>query len=77
MPHDAVYGADHQWIIENYGVDPDVIVDDKPGSNGDAQLTVSVQMLLKQLRAQPVSPLKPPPLPAYPQGAKPRARVGT
>jgi len=77
VPHDALFGADHQWLIENYGVNPDVIVDDVPGSNVDAQLAVSVQMLLKQLRIQHVLPLKPPPLPAYPKNGKPHARAGT
>jgi tricorn protease len=69
VPHDALYGADHQWLIENYGVDPDAVVDDVPGSGVDAQLEVSVQMLLKQLASQRVAPMKPPALPAYPKRA--------
>ncbi len=77
IPHDALYGANQQWLIENYGVNPDVTVDDLPGNKADAQLTVSIQMLLKQLKIQLVLPLKPPPLPAYPKNGKPHARAGT
>jgi len=75
VPHDALYGADQQWLIENYGVDADVIVDDMPGNNADSQLAVSVQMLLEQLRSQPVVPQEPPSLPAYPKsGEAPTSR---
>jgi tricorn protease len=70
VPRDAVYGVDQQWLIENYGVDPDVIVDDLPGTSADSQLAVSVQMILDQLRSQPVLPMHPPRLPAYPPSDK-------
>lgn len=67
VPHDAVYGVDSQWIIENSGVDADVVVDDAPGENADSQLLVSVHTLLEQLRSRPIVPLAAPSLPAYPK----------
>jgi tricorn protease len=67
VPRDALYGVEPRWLIENYGVDPDVVVDDLPGNGQDTQLTVSVQLLLEQLRSRPASPLHPPALPAYPR----------
>jgi tricorn protease len=67
VPHDAVYGVDNQWIIENSGVDADLVVDDAPGENADSQLIISVQTLLEQLRSRPIVPLTAPLLPAYPK----------
>jgi hypothetical protein len=32
VPHDALYTGDQQWLIENNGVDADVIVDDTTGT---------------------------------------------
>ena len=66
IPRDAVYGVDSQWLIENYGVDPDVVVDELPGAVEDSQLVVSVRLLMDQLGSHPMRPLRPPSLPAYP-----------
>ena len=50
-----------EWLVENKGVEPDVVVDNSPNAtfNGaDAQLDAAVQLLLKQLTADPVKKLE-------------------
>jgi tricorn protease len=59
--------ADGKWLIEGWGVEPDVHVDNLPVrtfAGGDAQLEAAVHDLLDQLRQKPV--VVPPP-PAYPR----------
>jgi tricorn protease len=72
VPEDALYGLDSQWVIENHGVDPDMVVDDSPADwmqGHDVQLESAVTYILDQLKKHPAAlPLPPPALPAYSQG---------
>lgn len=57
----AQYAMDGSWIIEGYGVSPDIEVDNLPFAtfNGqDAQLQQAIDYLNKKLFQQPVTPLK-------------------
>lgn len=53
----GVYGPDGQWLVENHGVDPDIIVDNLPHATydgGDAQLDAAIAQLLTQIQQNPV-----------------------
>ncbi|MGC9157373.1 MAG: S41 family peptidase [Terracidiphilus sp.] len=68
----ALYSNDSQWIVENHGVEPDIIVEDTPdklAAGQDPQLDKAVDLLLQQIKAHPKTlPPPPPGLPAYPSG---------
>ncbi|MGB6625858.1 MAG: PDZ domain-containing protein [Candidatus Acidiferrales bacterium] len=68
----SLYGLDSQWLIENHGVDPDIVIDntpDKLAAGHDPQLEKAVDLLMQQIREHPkVLPPPPPDLPAYPKG---------
>ena len=52
VPEDSPYGLDGQWVVENHGVDPDVVVEDSPGellADHDRQLETAVGMLMDKL----------------------------
>ncbi len=70
IPEDSLYGLDSQWVMENHGVEPDVVVDDSPADwavGHDVQLEAGVKYLLGQLRKKPEALPAPPPLsPPYP-----------
>src|ERR1035437_2134838 len=56
VPAFAIYSTNAQWIIEGYGVDPDIEVVDDPGAmarGGDPQLERAVAEVMKQLRQHP------------------------
>jgi len=58
--------ADGEWLIEGWGVDPDVAIENTPlatAGGRDAQLEAAVRALLDELATRPV--MTPPP-PAYP-----------
>lgn len=60
------YGMDGEFLIEGTGVVPDVEVDNLPAATfagGDAQLDTAIRMLEAKIKQQPISPLKPAPLP--------------
>ena len=62
----GVYGPEGKWLIEGYGVDPDLVVDNLPHSTyqgEDAQLQAAVTQLREQIRLQPVAV---PPVPPHP-----------
>ena len=69
-PEFSVYGLDSKWVVENHGVEPDIVVDDRPDDvvhGKDAQLDRAIQEVMKQIEAHPESlPPRPPDLPAYP-----------
>ena len=69
-PEFSLYGMDSQWLIENRGVQPDVIVDNPPDlvlKGQDPQLEKAVEMLMQEIKANPKKlPARPPDLPAYP-----------
>jgi tricorn protease len=63
VPTFGIYNTRGEWIIEGYGVDPDVTVVDDPtlmARGGDPQLDRAVHEVLKELEAHPPSrPSKP------------------
>jgi tricorn protease len=71
-PEFALYGLDSKWLIENKGVAPDVVVENRPDAvvkGEDTQLEKAIQMVLQDMQANPKKlPPKPADLPAYPEG---------
>jgi tricorn protease len=71
-PEFAMYGLDSKWVIENRGVQPDVVVDNPPDlvvKGQDPQLQKAIDMLMEQIKANPKPlPVRPPDLPTYPDG---------
>ena len=65
-PMNGVYGAEGKWLIENHGVDPDIVVDNLPRATfdgKDAQLEAAIDHLLAEIKKDPRDVPKPP---AYP-----------
>lgn len=63
----GVYGPEGEWLIEGWGVEPDIVVDNLPHATfegADAQLETAVRELLKALEENPVTVPK---APAYPR----------
>ena len=72
-PEFSLSSLDSKWLIENRGVQPDVVVDDNPPDlvlkGQDPQLEKAVEMLMEQIKANPKKlPARPPDLPTYPDG---------
>jgi tricorn protease len=71
-PEFAAYGLDSQWVVENHGVQPDIVVDNTPDqvmSGHDPQLEKAIEVVLKDMQEHPRTlPARPPDLPAYPPG---------
>ena len=71
-PEFALYGLDSKWIIENHGVQPDIVVENRPEEvvkGKDPQLERSIQEVMKLIQQNPKKlPPRPPDLPPYPQG---------
>ncbi|HVS38803.1 MAG TPA: S41 family peptidase [Gemmataceae bacterium] len=68
----GVYGPEGKWLIENHGVDPDVVVDNPPHATflgEDAQLKAAIAYLQKEIKEHPVPPPAQPPFPikAFPE----------
>lgn len=65
--NNAFYNRKGEWLVENHGADPDVLVDNDPSSvaaGRDAQLDKAIEIVMKKLREHPASfPSQPP----YPQ----------
>jgi len=70
IPEEAMYGDNSAWLIENHGVDPDIVVEDEPAdllAGHDKQLETGVAVLMQKLQGKPSGPPAPPALsPAYP-----------
>jgi tricorn protease len=69
----GVYGPEGQWLIEGWGVEPDIVVDNLPHATfggRDAQLEAAVAHLQELIRAKPVPPPTPPPYPDRSERAK-------
>jgi tricorn protease len=69
VPGSGLASADGKWVIEGYGVDPDINVENDPKSviaGHDPQLERTVAELMKQLEGKKV---KLPPMPASPNKA--------
>jgi tricorn protease len=65
--NNAFYGKDGKWLVENHGADPDILVDNDPGSvmaGRDLQLEKAIAVMLEKIKA---NPLKFAPKPAYPK----------
>jgi tricorn protease len=68
-PSMGVYGEEGEWLIEQIGVEPDIVVDNLPHAtfNGqDAQLDAAIQYLLEKIAEDPRTV---PPAPPYPERA--------
>ncbi len=62
----GVYGLEREWLIENHGVDPDIVVDNLPHETfmgRDRQLEAAIAHLQELLEREPV---RTPPPPAFP-----------
>ena len=71
-PEFARYDLNSQWVVENKGVQPDVVVENRPEQvvkGQDPQLEKAIELVLKDMQANPkkLAP-RPPDLPAYPAG---------
>jgi tricorn protease len=56
-----VYAMDGRWITEGRGISPDIEVDNLPHttfSGEDAQLQAAIKLLKKQIKKNPINPLK-------------------
>jgi tricorn protease len=71
-PEFALYGMDSKWLIENHGVQPDIVVENRPDlvvKGQDPQLEKAIELVMKEIQANPKKlPPRPPDLPAYPEG---------
>jgi tricorn protease len=71
-PEFARYDLNSKWIIENHGVQPDIVVENRPEQvvgGKDPQLDRAVQEVLKMIQENPKKlPARPPDLPPYPSG---------
>lgn len=64
-PQFSLYGLKSEWIIENYGVEPDIKVDETPKlvmEGQDPQIEEAVKYLMNEIKK---SPKKIPPMPPY------------
>jgi tricorn protease len=71
-PESARYDLNSKWVIENHGVQPDVVVENRPDlvvKGRDPQLEKAIELVMKEIEANPQKlPPRPPDLPAYPEG---------
>lgn len=70
VPTFGIYDKSGEWIIESYGVDPDIDVVDDPGEmarGGDPQLERAVLEVMKAIRQNPPPEVK---KPKYPDRSK-------
>jgi tricorn protease len=71
-PEFARYDLKSQWIVENRGVQPDIVVENRPEqvvSGRDPQLDRAIEEAMKAIQANPKQlPPRPPALPPYPAG---------
>ena len=57
-PDYRIYDTKGRWIVENEGVEPDIVVDNKPeemAKGYDVQLRTAVDMLLKDIKFNPIT----------------------
>jgi tricorn protease len=64
IPNNGTYGPDGRWIMEGYGVDPDLEVREDPSQmldGEDPQLEVAIAEMLRAIETDPyVAPTRPP-----------------
>jgi tricorn protease len=78
-PDAAIYGLDGEWEVENVGVGPDIEVDFDPKAwreGRDPQLEKAVEVVLDELKKNPVAKPKRPAYPNYHNGTKATASSG-
>ncbi len=66
MPDFGMYNLKGQWAVENYGVDPDVKVDDRPDlvvAGHDPSLEKAIEIIKQELKKHPPVLPKPPKYP--------------
>jgi tricorn protease len=57
VPQSSTNALDGSWIIEGYGVDPDIVVENDPSSviaGRDPQLERGIEEVLKAMQAKPM-----------------------
>jgi tricorn protease len=62
----GVYGPEGEWLIEGWGVEPDIVVDNLPHATfngGDTQLDAAIAHLEKLIAEKPPAVPPPPPYP--------------
>ena len=62
----GVYGPEGEWLIEGWGVEPDVVVDNLPHATflgADAQLDAAIEYLKRKIQQEPIPLALPPPHP--------------
>lgn len=67
VPTFGIFNTDGEWIIEGYGVEPDIEVVDDPAAMArkeDPQLDRAIAEVMKQLKSRPPSETE---KPKYPQ----------
>ena len=55
--NNAFYGREGKWLVENHGADPDILVDNDPGSvmaGRDLQLEKAIAVMLEKIKANPL-----------------------
>ncbi|OGD21914.1 MAG: hypothetical protein A2W03_11060 [Candidatus Aminicenantes bacterium RBG_16_63_16] len=65
--NNAFYDREGRWLVENHGADPDILVDNDPGSvmaGRDRQLEKAIEVMLEKIKKNPFNF---PPVPAYPK----------
>ncbi len=71
-PEFSLYNLKSQWVVENYGVLPDIKVDNRPDlvmQGHDPQLEKAIETVMQEIHQHPKAlPHRPPDLPAYPSG---------
>jgi tricorn protease len=71
-PEFALYGLDSKWLIENRGVQPDIVVENRPDlvvKGQDPQLEKAIELVMKAIQENPKKlPSRPADLPTYPEG---------
>ncbi|PYV94235.1 MAG: hypothetical protein DMG89_25965 [Acidobacteria bacterium] len=71
-PEASRYDLNSKWVIENRGVQPDVVVENRADlvvKGQDPQLEKAIELVMKEMQEHPKKlPARPPDLPAYPEG---------
>jgi tricorn protease len=65
-PQTAPFGPEGEWVMENYGVDPDIEIDNRPDlvvQGKDPQLEKAIEIVMKKIEQEPK---KLPERPSYP-----------
>ena len=71
QPEFSIFSLEGEWLMENFGAEPDMVVDNRPDlvvAGRDPQLEKAVEYLLSKIEEEPKTfPKRPPYLPAYPE----------